>query len=124
MHNFANIYNILYYIMSYSSAGTLELISAANSISLNGAPGFKQILSGTGSVPNSTTQGVTITFSKPFDVPPIVVATANSNGNNYQMRFVAVQNVTTTSFDAYGLYYDFSNGVSVSGTGFYWIAIG
>jgi hypothetical protein len=86
---------------------------------------FKQILFGTSSMALSNTTGVTVTFSKAFTNIPTVVATATSNSTNTQMRFVGVQNVTTTSFSVYGLYYDFNNTTPIfGGTTFYWIAIG
>jgi hypothetical protein len=114
--------------MSFSSTSSnaLEINSSANSIKLNGAPGFKQILFGSGSISkdNGDSTGVYIAFSQSFSNVPTVVACAASNGNNYQVRHVGVQNVTTTGFNAYGLYHDYSNGLNLYGITFTWIAIG
>ena len=109
--------------MSYSSVGTLELISDVNLISLNGAQVFQQILSGTSSVPSSG--GATVTFSKAFNNVPIVVATGyGSSGTNFQMYLVTVTSITTTSFTIDGMYIDFDSGTKTQGTNFGWIAIG
>jgi H-type lectin domain len=118
----------MYIIMSFisTSSSALEINSSANSIKLNGAPGFKQILFGSGSISkdNGASTGVHITFSQSFENVPTVVATAASNGNNYQVRHVGVQNISTTGFDVYGLYHDYNNGINLYGVSFTWIAIG
>jgi hypothetical protein len=97
-----------------------------NTSALSPPPGFQQILFGSGRIDGdwNTATGVTITFSTPFLNTPTVVAVGEGNGKNYQLRFVCVQNITTTQFVAYGMYYDFDNNVRLGGVTFYWIAIG